>query len=116
MGCDYYIQSEIVIEYFDKNGNLCIMVTKRNVNKQYLGSSINYDSDDDMETQYDKYNSKIQKEIKENTYNKDLYIDDTWVCDSYRKKYENDITHLLKIYGPYKLKRVYKNYTAWERN
>jgi len=36
MGCDYYIQNELVIEYHDKSGRINTIYTNRSVEKGYV--------------------------------------------------------------------------------
>lgn len=50
MGCDYYIQTELVIEFIDKDGKICTIYTNRELQKGYIFSYPDEDSDDDMET------------------------------------------------------------------
>jgi hypothetical protein len=71
------------------------------------------DSDDDEETQYQKFKEELTRRINKNTYKKILYENDVWVKSSYEKKYVKE----LKIICPrmVKLVKVYKDYTAWER-
>jgi hypothetical protein len=113
MGCDYYTQSELVIEYVDDRGAISKTRTNRVLEKGYVFSIPDEDSDDDEETQLQKYNKYIEKMINKNTYKKMLYDNEEWVKSSYEKKYVKD----LKMICPrmVKLVKVYKDYTAWER-
>ena len=54
MGCDYYTQSELVIEYIDMNGARSITKTNRTIEKRYVFNVPDEDSDDDEETQLPK--------------------------------------------------------------
>lgn len=114
MGCEYYIQSELVIEYLDKFNRLSFIYTNRKIEKGYVFESPDYDSDDDQETSYKKYNAEIERQIKQNTYNKVLFINDEWMKESYRKKYENMIKNEFKEVEI--LKKVNKKITAWKNN
>lgn len=114
MGCDYYIQNEIVIEYLDKFGRLSFIYTNRKIKKGYIFETTDYDSDDDQETCYNKYKAEIEKQIKSNTYNKILFINDEWMNESYRKKYENMIKTEFKEIAV--LKKINKKGTAWKNN
>ena len=69
MGCDYYIKTELIIEYLDKNGRFSTIYTDVFINKGYIFQISDYDSDDDWETADKKYNEEIQRRIEENTYN-----------------------------------------------
>jgi hypothetical protein len=113
MGCDYYTQSELVIEYVDDKGAISKTRTNRVLEKGYVFSVPDEDSDDDEETQLQKYNKYIEKMINEHTYKKMLYDNEEWVKSSYEKKYVKD----LKMICPrmVKLVKMYKDYTAWKR-
>ena len=114
MGCDYYIQTEIVIEYVDIIGRISLIRTNRSLDKGYIHQYPDYDSDDDQETLYKKYKVAITKKIEEYTYNKILFENDTWIKESYRKKYEQQLKSEFREI--YKFKKIYKKVTAWERN
>ncbi len=114
MGCDYYIQTELVIEYVDIVGRISIIRTNYNIQKGYIHQSPDYDSDDDQETCYKKYKAEITKRIKENTYNKILFDNENWIKETYRKNYEEILKREFKEI--HKLKKIYKKITAWERN
>jgi hypothetical protein len=114
MGCDYYIQTELVIEYIDIVGRISSIRTNRSLDRGYIYQSHDYDSDDDQETCYKKYKAEIAKKIAENTYNKILFENDEWVKESYKKKYEEKLKREFKEI--HKFKKIYKKATAWERN
>lgn len=113
MGCDYYIQKELVIEYQAKNGKIYTIYTDRVVQKGFIFNYPNEDSDDDMVTANKKYNDELQKKIQENTYNKILFKNGKWVEETYKKKYENSLNETCK--DILQLLKVYKKHTAWER-
>lgn len=114
MGCDYYIQTELVIEYIDTTGKISYIWTNRDLTKGYIFNYLDKDSDDDHETCYKKYQAEIERKIKENTYNKILFENDVWIKESYRKKYEEQLKREFKEIR--KFKKIYKKNTAWERN
>jgi hypothetical protein len=113
MGCDYYTQSELVIEYMDEKGSICKTITNRVLERGYIWDVPDVDSDDDCQTQSKKYDEYIEKIINEHTYKKMLYENEQWIKSSYEKKYRKD----LYIICPriIKLIKVYKVYTAWKR-
>jgi hypothetical protein len=113
MGCDYYVQTELVIEYTDIYSVIHKTQTDRSIEKRYLIFIPYKDSDDDSETEEKKYNEQLNKCIQKNTYKKMLYENETWVKERYNKRY----IRLISILCPnlHKINRVYKNYTAWER-
>lgn len=114
MVCDYYVESELVVEYQDKTRRLCTVYTNRKVEKYYVSIPLDYDSDDDDETEYKKYEAEVERKIKDNTYNKMLFENGEWIKESYRKKYENN---LLKLFPDInKILKLYKKHTACKRN
>jgi cystathionine beta-lyase family protein involved in aluminum resistance len=113
MGCDYYVQSELVIEYIGNNGVINTLYTNRVLKKCYLNSSYS-DSDDDYQISYEKRDADLDKLIKENTFNKILFEKDKWIKSGYQEKYEN---YLLKNHHEIKkIIKIYKKINAWRRN
>ena len=114
MGCDYYVKTELVIEYIDIIGRISFIFTNQDTSKGYIFNYKDHDSDDDQETSYNKYKVELERKIKENTYNKILFENDEWIKESYRKKYEEQLKCEFKEI--HKFKKIYKKVTAWERN
>jgi hypothetical protein len=113
MGCDYYIQNVLVIDYQDKNGRIHTIYTNKSVEKGYLLNSYDYDSDDDEETSYKKYEAELERIIKKNQYDKMLFENGEWVKKSYKMNYE---ARLMETYKDIvKIVKVYKKYSAWVR-
>ncbi len=112
MGCDYYSQSKLIIEYRDEH-NVIHKTTLyiSDLEKHYMGS-YDYDSDDDYATKSAKYELALEKAIRELNYEKILYADDTWVKTSYKTNYEKMCLRMVKQGTMIKL---YKKYSAWER-
>jgi hypothetical protein len=114
MGCDYYIQTELVIEYIDIIGRISSICTYRDITKCYIFNYPDEDSDDDVETSHKKYLAEINRKIEENTYDKVLFENNAWIKESYRKNYEEQLKREFKEIC--KFKKIYKKVTAWERN
>ena len=112
MVCDYYVQNELVIEYADRYGVFHKTTTNAAIKKHYIMTIPDDDSDDDIETQLYKYNKEIEKCIKKHTYNKMLYDNSCWVKESYKKRYNKELSHLCP--NLYKMFKVYKTHNAWE--
>jgi len=111
MGCDYYIQTELVIEYEDKDGKINTIFTDRTIKSGYI--FIQDEDSDDNQTLYKKFNTELEKTIKANKYNKMLFKNGEWVKESYKTKYEY---YLMNTYKDIiKIKKVYKKNLAWER-
>lgn len=111
MTFDYCVQTELVIEYIDMCGVTHKTRTNTEINKKYIMTIPDYDSDDDFETQINRYNKELQKCIKKNTYNKMLYENQVWVKESYKKRYDKQISCICP--NLYRLTKVYKNHSAW---
>jgi len=114
MPCDYYVQSDLVIVYFDNQGALSTTRTNRILEKGYIIKVPDEDSDDDLETQNKKWKEELQKIIEKYTYKKMLYESDKWIKDSYGKKYLQQINILCPRMS--KIVKIYKDYYAWERH
>ena len=113
MGCDYYIHSDLVIEYFDNKGTISTTRTNRILEKGYIFNVPDEDSDEDQETQYKKYIEEIERLVSKNTYKKILYENEKWIKSSYEKKYSKELTLLCP--GMIKIVKIYKDYSAWKR-
>lgn len=113
MGCDYYIQSELVIVYIDSNNKTCKTITNRSFKKIYLTNISGFDSDNDEKSQQIKYNQELQTAIDKNNYKKTIYENNEWVKKSYKKRYLRDLRCLCP--GIIKIINIYKNYLAWKR-
>jgi phage-related minor tail protein len=113
MSCDYLILVELVIHYNDVTGKMLSIYTNRSMEKGYINGITDYDSDDDQETQYKKYIAEIKKQIEKNTYNKALFINNKWIKESYRKKYEEQLKNEFK--DIHEFRKIYKKVSAWER-
>ena len=113
MGCDYYIQTELVIKFKDKNGKICHIYTNRELKNGYVFNYQDQDSDDDHDTANKKFIAEIERKIKDNTYKKMLFENDQWIKESYKLHYEN---YLMQTYKEItKIIKVYKNHSAWKR-
>ena len=113
MGCDYYIQTQLVIEYLDNLGRFSVIYTDRYIKKGYLFKCSDYDSDNICETEYQKCKSEIEQKIKENTYNKILFENNAWTKETYKNKFEQRLTKEFKEIS--NINKIYKKTTAWER-
>jgi hypothetical protein len=114
MGCDYYIQTELVIEYQNKYGTINTIYTDRNIARGYIHSYPDEDSDDDIHTQHIKYTAELERRIEQNTFTKMLFENKKWVKDSYKSKYADYLMNTFKDIVTFV--RVYKNVHAWDRN
>lgn len=113
MGCDYYIQTELVIEFRDKDSKICVIHTNIKLEKGYIFSYPDQDSDDDFDTQDKKFQVELERRIQQNTYNKMLFENEVWIKESYKTKYE---AYLFKTYKDIvKILKIYKKYSAWQR-
>ncbi len=114
MGCDYYTKSELIIEFIDEKGAMCKTRTNICQERNWIHSVPDADSDEDQETQSKKYYEELERCIQRNTYKKVLYENETWVKESYEKRYLKE----LKMICPrmVRLIRMYKDYTAWKRH
>lgn len=106
---DYYIQSELVIEYYDKIGRINTIYTNRKIQKSCLFDYENIDSDYNSST----YKDGLARKIEANKYNKMLFENGEWVKESYQSKYEK---YIMKTYKDVvKIIKIYKKYSSWEK-
>ena len=118
MGSCYYIQTELVVEYIDKNYALSKTRTNRKLKKCYLrcfphevSVAVSVDvSVDVSETQQKKYHEELQKIIDIKTCKKIIHENEQWVKTSYENRY----LRLLQFICPrmIRLVKIYKEYTV----
>lgn len=112
MVCDYYIQSDLVVVFYDNQGALSTTKTNRILEKGYLIQISDKEPDDDENIYYKKYKEELKSCIERNTYKKILYENNKWIKKSYEKKYLKEINRICP--RMIKLVRIYKDYYAWE--
>jgi hypothetical protein len=114
MTCEYYIQTELVIEYLDKFGRKSVVYTDRTIKKRYIFTYSDYNSDDDNESANKKINEEIQRKIAKNTYDKIIFDNDTWSKESYKKRYQALFKREFKEID--NIKKIYKKNIAWKKD
>lgn len=108
----YYVQTELVIEYKNKYGiNKCIY-TNREVLKNYIDESIYCDIVYGSDSVNKNIKDKIERIIKDNTYNIILYQNGAWLEESYKNKYKTLVSNIFPDIS--ELIRVYNKNTAYE--
>ena len=95
MVCDYYVDTSLVIEYLSADNRLCKITTDYGNKKRYLSNQ-----------KLDDLNDKLKK----HTYIKILYEQNSWIKDSYQKKYEKRLKRDFPLI--HKLNKVYKSVNA----
>lgn len=105
MGCDYLIETSIVIEYYSKNGEKCKIITHTKRKRGFIDKN-NYKTK--------KIIKKMEKKMSKNCYTKIIYEDNTWIRDRYQEKYERK----LKLWYPNIVNfiRIYKDSISWPVN
>ena len=104
MGCDFYIEKSLIIEYISLNGQLCkvAMTTKREkgyVNKYEPGSN--------------KYERRLAKKMAKKSYVRMIYEKKTWIKEGYQKKYEAKIRKWFPEIKDFI--KIYKDSIAWPK-
>jgi hypothetical protein len=107
MGCDYYIDRTLVIEYIDSSGSNMVKKTPCKTKKGYISIIPDEDSDDDYKTANIKFTAEKNRLINENTYVKKLYENDNWIKPSYGEKYKNILRELCPNMA--KIVKIYKD-------
>ena len=80
--------------------------------KQKYISIPDEDSGEDLETQQNRYNREVDKYVKTNTYDKMLYVNNSWVKETYKKRYFKQISNICPTM--YRIHAVYKSHLAWK--
>ena len=117
MGCDYYVLTELIISYYDDKGEIITVIAHSFKDRRYLGYIKDEDSDDDYETARQKRDEELNKRLDENTYQKILFENNTWVKESYKTKFEYEFEQRLQYKCPnfVTLIKMYKDVSSWER-
>ena len=104
---EYYVQTDLVVEYIDINDKYCIIYTNRDICKKIIETYQNYN--DDIVTQKKKINKKINKKIDKYTFHK-MFYDHKWLKETYRETYEIFLKYSFKEI--HKLIRVYNKVSS----
>lgn len=91
MHCDFYIQTELVIEYIDVNGANSKTHTDRKIENFSVSYVDGIDSDDDFETIREKHELEVQTQMNLKRKTKHLFSNGKWAKESYKKRYESYI-------------------------
>lgn len=103
MVCDYYIEKQLIIEYFSLKGHTCKIITNPKREKGYINTK--YEGNMFLE--------KLEKKINKKTYIKMIYKHKTWIKDKYQKKYGEK---LKKRFPEIKdFIKIYKDSIAWAK-
>jgi len=102
MGCDYYTEKSIIINYISSKGETCRIITNTKRERGFINK---------YEPNTDKFNKKMNKYTTKNTYKKMIYENNTWLQDTYQEKYE---TKFRKWFPHIKdFIQIYKASVAW---
>lgn len=123
MGCDYYISKIIYVQYRKSPSDEVIThelskeiqscYTPDDWYKDCNDYDINYDSDEDIDTKFEKYKNYLRMICeKETKPNKIFYENGNWTRETYRLNFQRDIKSNL---GNVELVKVYKETRAYER-
>jgi hypothetical protein len=99
--CHYYLQSELIIEYTDKNGRRCVIKTMRKLERCYITEETSFDFD-----------KEVERILSKKNYDKILY-ENGWIKESYRKKYANILCREFKEVT--NIRKIYKKTTSWKQ-
>jgi len=93
MSCDYYIQTELIIEYLSENGDTIKISTNKIVVKGYIHSK----------TEFVSYEEELNNRIALATYTKPIYENGIWTN---KEKYMPILQQLCIKEA--KVKRIYR--------
>lgn len=106
---DYYVRTELIIEYIHYNGLKCSICTNINIENCRIN---NIPRSTSLESTFQRkgYNDEITRKITKKTCNKMIFENGAWIKESYKKRYEKRlITTFREIKGFIK---IYKKNTA----
>jgi len=102
MGCDFYIEKSLIIDYISSKGQICKIAMTRKREKGFIDKYV---------PGSDKYEKKLLKKIAKKTYVKMIYEKKTWVKEGYQQKYEERIRKWFPEIKDFI--KIYKDSTAW---
>ncbi len=91
---DFFIQSELVIEYIEVSGAHSKTFTDRQIKPYKIASVPDEDSDDDIDTYREKYENEVQRQMQQHQKVKILFNNDQWKKPSYGKRYGSYISSI----------------------
>ena len=112
MGCDYYTQISIHIEYIDDTtGELQKKVICNPVSNGYIYLPDYEILNNTYEMIFNNFEIELNRKILRNTYIKKLYEHEHWVSDEYKNQYG----YILTNNDGLRIIQIYENSNAWKR-
>lgn len=105
MGCDYLIETSLVIEFYSIKGEICKIVTNTKRKKGFL-----YKYNEKSEKS-EKYVKKLEKKMGKKCYIKTIYENKTWSRDNYQEKYETKLRSWFPRIDTFI--KIYKDSISW---
>jgi hypothetical protein len=100
MGCDYYVESSLIIDYISDKGNSCRIITNTTRKRGYV-----------TEKEETSFLKSLKRMLKKNTGIKMLYDNKEWLKEKYQKRYEKKLKKRFPEILEYK--QIFKDYVAW---
>lgn len=111
MGYDFFIQSELVIEYIEVSGAHSKTFTDRQIKPYKLFSVPDEDSDDDIDTYKEKYDNEVERQMQLHQKVKILFKHGQWKKTSYGKRYESYISSICpRLDQLVSVKKIYQTF------
>jgi hypothetical protein len=101
MGCDYLIETSIIIEYYTKNGEICKIITNTKRKKGFI----------DKHYKNNKYLKKLTKQMENKCYIKTIYENKKWTKENYQEKYESTLRRWFPKIDTFI--KIYKDSISW---
>lgn len=111
MGCDYYVQTELIIKFKDDSGVVNTMIKNQTIDKRYVYLHQGEDSDD--ETDAVRFADALEDAIEKNTYKKNLFENGNWIKQGYKNKFFDELPDGCDEKD---IVIIYKNIVAWARD
>ena len=94
MGCDYYVQKSIHIEYIDtETGELHEKIIRNPASKEYLYLPDYEILDNTYEMVFKKFDIELKRRILKCTYIEKLYEHGQWISETYKNQYNHILTN-----------------------
>lgn len=109
MYCDYYIQHDVVIDYYSKDGTIKKHTINIMTERGYVGF-IDDENEDNIKIEAE-YKRQLQLRLDNNTYKIIFYENGNWTMN----KYEEIINDILSDLDNERYIKIFKNVYAYKK-
>lgn len=113
MYCDYYIQHDVVIDYYSTDRTIKRHIINIMTERGYVGF-IDDENEDNIKVEAE-YKRQLQLKLDNNTYEIIFYENGNWTMNKYEEKYKERINDILPDLDNERYIKIFKNVYAYKR-